>query len=348
MAGPFKMLVIALLPSFIRTAAAYNFEAAYSNEGKRHRGAASALSAVPTPQPSSRGQDEGSCGFLMINEDAIFMRPHASDSMARAGGWEDDSGAQRLIWKQDQFAWEYETIYFYVDSKLFLKAEVIENEEVQLPTVRLNNARRHDKEHKVVTIALKDCNDVLLYILREHTGKSHDYEISDRNDELLATSEMGTLDVDQIHWYDTERKPIAIAQSPVVIPGVHRHIDNQADPHFGNVPSWEVMFLSGYNSSSSLLIPEKRFTILAAVQERAIRNAMRGPDGEVEPSAAFPWFVGLFCLGIFVCIAACFGFLHWVYRLVYPKTFREVENKFLQPDKKIYGSLIQKQNYGRQ
>jgi len=296
-----------------------------------------------TVQPSTRGQDEGTCGFLNLPE-RFFMRVKVAEQMALKGDWENDSGAQYLEFVQDLFAWQYESIYFYIGEKLFMKSEVIENEEVQLPSVKLSNARENEK--KVYTMALKDCNDVLMYVLRENRTKPYLYEIFNRDDQLVAYSEFGELHSDKMFWYDHLKKPIAIAQSPRLMEDLHRVIDDRADPYFGNVPTWEIKFLKGYDPTAVVSIQQNRWVIAAAIQERAIRSASRGPGGRPNPPEAFPWFVGLTIFALAVCIGAIAYCFYWIFRLVYPKTHKEVENKFLKQDKAIYGELVQgRQNY---
>jgi len=291
-----------------------------------------------TVQPSTRGQDEGSCGFLDL-PDRFFMRVKVAEHTAMKGDWENDSGAQYVEWVQDQFAWQYETVYFYTGTKLFMKTEVIENEEVQLPSVKLKNARENQKN--VFTIAMKDCNDILMYVLRETRSPPYLYEVYNRDDQLIAYSEFGSLHVDKMFWYDHLKKPIAIAQSPRLVENVYRLIDDRADPYFGNVPTWEIKFLKGYDPTAIVTIEQNRWVIAAAVQERAIRSASRGPDGKPRPPEAFPWFVGLSIFALCVCIGAVAYCFYWIFRLVYPKSYKEVENKFLKHDRKIYGEMVQ-------
>jgi hypothetical protein len=291
-----------------------------------------------TVQPSTRGQDEGSCGWLDLPE-RFFMRVKVRENMAMKGDWENDSGAQYVEFVQDLFAWQYETVYFYTGSKLFAKTEVIENEEVQLPSVKLKNAQENEKNF--YTIAVKDCNDVLMYVLREKRTSPYLYEIYNRDDQLVAYSEFGSLHVDKMYWYDHLKKPIAIAQSPRLLEKIYRLIDDRADPYFGNVPTWEIKFLKGYDPTAIVTIMQNRWVIAAAVQERAIRNAARGPDGKPKPPEAFPWFVGLTVFFLVVCVGAVAYCFYWIFRLVYPKSYKEVDNKFLKQDKNIYGELVQ-------
>lgn len=291
-----------------------------------------------TVQPSTRGQDEGSCGWLDL-PDTFFMRVKVAEHTALKGDWENDSGAQFVEWVQDQFAWQFESVYFYTGSKLFMKTEVIQNEEVQLPSVKLKNAQENAKH--VFTIALKDCNDVLMYVLREKRSPPYTYEIYNRDDQLVAYSEFGSLHVDKMYWFDHLHKPIAVSQSPRLVENVYRVIDDRADPYFGNVPTWEVRFLKGYDPTAIVTIEQNRWVIAAAIQERAIRSAARGPDGRPKPPEAFPWFVGLTIFAFAVGVGAIAYCFYWIFRLVYPKSYKEVENKFLKPDKGVYGELVQ-------
>jgi len=290
-----------------------------------------------TMQPSTRGQDEGTCGWLDL-PDRFFMRVKVAEHTALKGDWENDSGAQYVEFVQDLFAWQYETVYFYTGSKLFMKTEVIANEEVQLPSVKLQNARENEKHY--FTIALKDCNDILMYVLREKRTPPYTYEIYNRDDQLVAYSEFGSLHVDKIFWYDHLKKPIAISQSPRLVENAYRMIDDRADPYFGNVPTWEVKFIHGYDPSEIVSIMQNRWVIAAAIQERAIRSVARGPDGKPDQPEAFPWFVGLTIFALAVCVGAVAYCFYWIFRLVYPKSYKEVENKFLKHDKQIYGELV--------
>jgi hypothetical protein len=291
-----------------------------------------------TVQPSTRGQDEGTCGFLEL-PDRFFMRVKVAETMVMKGDWENDSGARYVEWTQDHFAWQYETVYFNTGDKLFMKTEVIMNEEVQLPGVQLRNARANEKKFR--TMALKDCNDVLMYVLRESRSPPYLYEVFNRDDQLVAWSEFGSLHLDKVFWYDHLKKPIAVVQSPRLVENAYEVIEDREDPYFGNVPTWEIKYLKGYDPTAVLTIEQNRFVIAAAMQERAIRNAVRGPNGKPEAPEAFPWFVGLSIFALCVCIGAIAYCFYWIFRLVYPKSYKEVENKFLKHDKKIYGELVQ-------
>lgn len=313
-------------------------------EGAGLRRASAPPPPRPTKQPATRGQDDQTCGWLSLPDD-IFLSPKISDKFTKSGSFENRDGATYSAWTQDLFAWDYQTVYFQVDSKLFVKAEVIENEEVQLPGIVLKKERHGPP---VSTVVLRDCNNVVMYILREAKGSAHSYNISNRDDVLIASSIQGTYFKDQMQFFDDEGKPIVLAQSPNLIedrpegaPGDH------GEEYFGRIAPWEVKFIDGYNSSSSLIIPQNRWVIAIAVQVRAIRDAERGGDGAVTAPEVFPFFMALVVVGIMVVLALFFCFFLWVYRLVYPKRYDEIENKYLQDQRRMYGSFKYKEQGSR-
>lgn len=289
---------------------------------------------VPTGQPATRGQDEQICGFLDLPED-FFLSQRVSDSMTKSGVWESDAGGTFLTWTQDLFAYKYQTVYFYVDSRLLFKAEVIDNDEIQLGR-KLPMRTLKDEKDKWTVIALKDCQDVLLYTLLESNTGRHVAEIYNRADELVAFSRPGATFPDQIHYFDSEKAPIAISQSPMV---TDHETPTAGGSHREDVAIWEVQYLHGYNSNSSLVIPQYRWVLGAAIQERAIRSALgRTANGDLEKPSAYFWFLALCIVGILVLAAAVCGCCFRVYRLVYPDRYEEVSNLFLK-DSNVYGAL---------
>lgn len=289
----------------------------------------------PTAQPATRGQDEQDCGWLDLPED-VFLSPKISDGFTKGGDIETADGGVQASWTQDLFAWNYQTVYFYsggIDAKLFAKAEVIEDEEVQLLGVAVQ------KRPNMTTIVFRDCNDVVLYIVRETKKAPYNFEIYNRDDQLVSKSKHGEKFTDQIHFFDQSDAPLAIAQSPTIVQGNPKELPDQAHESFGNIPAWEVKYVDGHPNNSTLGIEHNRWVIVLTVQEHAVRTAERAPNGNMMQPGVFGVFLTLTAL--FFCVAACSvcGLFFWIYRLVYPKRYEEVENKYLQDNRRMYGSL---------
>lgn len=278
----------------------------------------------PTPQPATRGQDEQECGWLALPEN-IFMSPRISDGFAVSGDIESDTGAIFCTWTQDLFAWEYETVYFNVDTKLFVKAERVDEED-ELPV-----EERVKIPYGWNAYVFKDCTGVVLYIVREEKKWPHRVTVSNRADQLVAYSEKAGYFKDQLHFYDDLHAPIAIAQSPMIVEGNPGFIRNGAEDAMGGIPTWEVMFVSGYGSNSSLILAQNRWVVALAVQYRAIRGASRAKDGSVLPSALRVLSIGVSVAFFVALVLAFFALLVWVYRLVHPPSYPEIENEYLQP-----------------
>lgn len=269
----------------------------------------------PTDQPPSRGQDELACGALLFPDD-VFLAPKVQDGFAKSGDIESGDGAIHASWQQDLFAWDYQTVYFYSTytasmlnwHPLSVKAEVITNPEFQCPGTKITMMTG------LTTIVLKDCEGVVLYIIRESQKPPFTIDIYNRAEVLVAQSVTGNVFKEQIHFYDHENKPLAIAQSPQVIEGVPNPGLFAAFPR-GVIPTWEVRFLSGYDSQSPLLLPDSRWVIILAVQELAIRTAQRGPDGAIMEPLTYYIFLALALGALGLFIASLIGVFVYVYRL---------------------------------
>lgn len=281
---------------------------------------------TPTGQPPTRGQDEQLCAFVELPDD-IMLAPKLSDKLVKHGNWQSIDGAEFVEWSQDLFTWSYDMIYLSTGTKVLAKMEVIHDAETQLPGYRID-LKKTKEEGKFTTIALKDCSDQLLYVFHEHKDVKHNYRIFNRDEELVAQIVGGNLFYDQMHIYDDKMVPIGITQSPwIVEDSYNMHVRNRPDASTGGVPSYELRFISGYNSSSSMLLPQNRWVLAAAVQERACRNAMRFDGGY---PAAYPWFLGLAIFAGLVLVGGFILILHMIFRCVYPKLYPEIENVFLQ------------------
>lgn len=280
---------------------------------------------TPTGQPPTRGQDSQLCAFVELPDD-IMLAPQLSDRMVKHGTWQTLDGAQQVSWTQDLFSWDYDTIYLKAMDKVLARMDVITDLEAELPGYNIKLDSK--KEGPFTVIAVKDCADQLLYVFHEHKDVKHNYRIFNRDEELVAQMIGGALLYDQMHIYDDKMVPFALAQSPTIVEdSFNEHVRNRPDAVFGGVPTYQLRFVPGYNSNSSLLLPQNRWVLAAALQERACRNAMRF-DGGYPP--AYPWFVGL--LGFFglVLVGGLLFLIHMIFRCVYPKFYPEIENSFLQ------------------
>jgi len=293
------------------------------------------FSSTVTAQPATRGQDELSCGFLDLPKD-FFLSQRTNDPLAKSGVWESDDGGTFVSWTQDLFAFHYSIVNFFVDSRLLFRAETVDDDLVQIGR-ELTMRKKTRKDFTV--ISLKDCDDVLLYTIFEAIAKPHQIEIYNRADQLVAWSKNGYSFPDQLHFYDHEEAPIFISQSPMISDSIS---PSSGDAKRSDIATWQVEFLQGYNSNSSLVLPQNRWVLAAAVQERAIRDAAgRTANGGVEEPPVYWWFM-VMSFGFFALfVGALIGVCCCAYRLVYPRRYEEVTNPFLK-DGSVYGALEQK------
>merc|ERR1719487_304560 len=282
---------------------------------------------TPTGQPPTRGQDEQLCAFVELPDD-IMLAPKLSDKLVKHGNWQSIDGAEFVQWSQDLFTWSYDMIYLSVmNNKILAKMEVIQDVELQLPGYKIELENKKEGGEFTV-IALKDCSDQLLYVFHEHKDAKHNYRIFNRDEKLVAQIVGGNLYYDQLHIYDDKMIPIGIVQSPFIVEDSYNaHVRNRPDADMGGVPSYELRFVSGYNSNSSMLLPQNRWVLAAAIQERACRNSLRF-DGGYPP--AYPWFLGLAIFAGLVFLGVVVVVLQMIFRCVYPKLYPEIENVFLQ------------------
>lgn len=290
----------------------------------------------PTAQPASRGQDEQECGFTTLPE-KFRLVPRDQGEVGRMGFFETGEGAALVQWNQNLFGWAYQNIAFNVDDKAFIKAEVLdyagvnqlydelEEEGIQMP---VSNAEFN-------TIALKDCQGVLLYLFREHRQNINIYEVYNRAGQFIAGSVEGINYKNQVHFYDEQRKPIAIAQSPLVTTAAAEAVYKSPE---GQVKQWEIQFISGFDSNSSLKDEEYRWVLATAIQVRAIREADWSNGAPQEP-AVYPWFIFTWFSVIFVVTVLAGCLIRSIYFLVYPRERQAaIANPFMK-DFRAYGVL---------
>lgn len=291
----------------------------------------------PTAQPASRGQDEQECGFTTLPE-KFRLVPRVQDEMTRMGFFETDQGATLVQWTQSLFGWAYQNIFFNIDDKAFIKVEVLDNDGVDALYDELaeEGIETPISNADFNTIVIKDCQDVLLYIFREHRQNINIYEVYNRAFQFLAGSVEGINYQDQIHFYDEHRAPIAIAQSPFVTTMAATTIYKPPD---GQVKQWEIEYVGGdMGSNSSLVGEEYRWVLATAVQVRAIREATWA-NGSPEEPGVYSWFLFTwFLVFSLVVLLGCY-LLRFMYFLVYPREMQPaITNPFMK-DFRAYGVL---------
>lgn len=280
----------------------------------------------PTKQPPTRGQDSQDCGFTLLPDEMALITKTSGD-FAVTGAWTTMDGATLVDWKQILFGWDHESTYFYVGWKLLFKAVVIpQNVEETLgmtfPDVVGDT---------VNTIAIRDCNDVLLYVFREWGAYSAHWEIFNHFGQFVAGSDRGRIYPSMMVFFDDKGNTIAYTQSPMITSdtsgATNDHPSENGDGH--DIKEYQIRFVDGDGSTSSLTLSQTRWVITAVVQLRAIRDSTRMGDGQLRTPIGHNVFI--VCLLAVCCIALALGVSIFVgaYRLVYPSKKTPIENPFL-------------------
>jgi len=179
--------------------------------------------------------------------------------------------------------------------------------------------------HLSVSMGIFDCEEVLLYVVREDTNSLHHLEIFDAKGESLATI---TNDPDRflltVKSQVKQNQLLGLAESPKRGSNLFKKGAKPPDPEKGGIRRWQLEVQGGLDHP--LTQPEKQWVLGVAVQMHAIREASRGSDIN---GLQVPWQIhGLEVVAFILVIALC-GLFHWslweVYRLVYPAQKRAPE-----------------------
>lgn len=238
-----------------------------------------------------------------------MLAPKVTNFFKKFGYWESPDSATFLSWNQYSFAWDDTTAYFEVDSKLFFKSEAVLYVDEEHLGMRLPD----DINGEFHVVALRDCDGAMLYVLRAHATMHDLYEIYNRWGQLVASSSNGKHFPDQMQFHDENNTPIAVTQSPIVtVEDLEEHIAAAPVEPLGTPEPWEINFVGAqYGSNSSLALSQNRWVIAAAVQDRAIRDAMRE-----APSYGHYLFLFTVCAVVCLCIVAMLTVLSMLRRLV--------------------------------
>lgn len=305
-------------------------------------------------QAPTRGSDLQECQVLSLPE---FMQltpkyapnlPHEDRGfLTTSGAWQTPDGAQLVTWVHDLLGWTRRPLLFYAVGKLSFKSWPIESAARVAsdpgpinadPETFLPVLDRDDWD----LVFLRDCNNVLTYTIRVHLRNPDMYEVYNRDGELLTRT--GTLDhvADHMFFEDMYGKPIAFAQSPAIhgsLPDTHPDDDGQLAPvatallrpgqEPGMVQPWEIKFVTDGPSNSSLMAPQNRWILAAAVQERAIRAAgaaaQISPWGGVIMTSFVVAVIGFILLMVYLVCSTLF-------RMVYPLPVHSFKNPYLYRD----------------
>mmetsp|Transcript_24429 Transcript_24429/g.42749 ORF Transcript_24429/g.42749 Transcript_24429/m.42749 type:complete len:341 (+) Transcript_24429:102-1124(+) len=290
---------------------------------------------IPTMHRATRGQDAQRCGTIALPE-LLNLAPKVNNGLYKSGIWNNKDGATLVSWWQDLFAFSYDTVDFYVDAKLLLRARAIRDPQMELEAFGVDLV---DEKSNNIVVILKDCDDVPMYFVKELTNG--ECEIFDHWGELIARGTHGETIADQIYFKDDAGDPIAVAQSPIITMSEEEKTqESYRQPD--DLDTWQVWFPSMFSSRSSLRDPILRYVIAAVVQERAVRKAMSipGTNSQVMPSSRV--FVVLFLVVLSagflaLCVVACSCTFHLVYPLRKPKD--PTENPFLTDIRNPYNTM---------
>lgn len=311
-------------------------------------------------QPPTRGADLQDCasiplpGFLQLTPKyAPNLPPEDRGFFTTSGAWQTPDGAVLVSWVHDLLGWTRRPLLFYSVGKLAFKSVPIETATRVAsdpgpldadPETFLPATQDYDLWGRPLwdLVFLRDCNSVLQYTIRVHRENADLYEVYDRAGALLTRT--GTLEhvADHMYFEDNYGKPIAFAQSPAImgeVADVHPDDNGQLSPvaiakkrpgQFpGMVQPWEIKFVLDGPSNSSLVAPQNRWVLAAAVQERAIRAA--GAAAQISPwgGMIFSGFVVLVLVSVLIAV---YLVCRSLFRMVYPPPTHSLKNPYMYKD----------------
>lgn len=263
--------------------------------------------------------------------------PHPPGSFSLSGVWESKDSATFVTWYQDISRWDNQPVIFSMGAKVLFKAMPLEHTPDR--NLKLAPPASGDASDFDGPVALLDCNNVLMYALRVHKRQSHHYEVYNSMGEFLAIGDTVEHLANHVHFQDEVGQPIAFAQSPAILGEMVAD-----DPWFsassgaparrqegepGALQPWEIWFLPEHESNSSLALAQHRWVLAAAIQDRALKDALRTrqyPSGFTRALILIIPFIFL--------IAALLGLVNMsssiLFRLVYPQYDRDSGNPFMK------------------
>lgn len=336
-------------------------------------------STDPDKQPATRGQDAQRCAYALLPERVQLLgSPAGWMGLVHDGSLMTRDKAILLDWSLDLFSWAQPSVRTSYGSKLLYKSEVVkEASDLGGAWLDLWNWARLRR-----VVALKDCDGVVMYVFRVRRGEeahepagdgnvdhSHncDYEIYNQDGEMVAMSTCNSdSDVaDQMRFLDFQGNIITVAQSPAIEggyipfelsdyygPKVPWHVPVEGEKDTRHVPGflrpWDIWFVDGepgHPSNSSLLLAQNRWVVVAAIVDRALRDAWEETDWSSRP-AGYVYFAGVAArAGALALLGAlllwAFGALHAVtFPPVHPSTMTRHASVVARPRKAAaYGSF---------
>lgn len=300
-------------------------------------------------QPATWGQDEQECGMLLLpNRFYVAPKGEAGFLMDRVGTWKTKEGATLAEWTEGLYAWQPESVYVFLGSKLIFKAEPMwqgNDLPEQWPSELLQSF--FDTWTEFDTIILRDCRHALLYVVRVLHAEPSTYQIYDRAGKLVARAQKG-LDVDgRLVFYDEHDIALAVAQAPLVSDNTAHLLVSNDDgewvpneiPKSTNIASWEIWFYDRTGgSTSSLLLAENRYVLAAVTQHRAMKVAdltaqvTAGNIGPLQNIAIIATPILLRGLFAAVPMAILFGAFASIHQVVFPVPPQKLDHRFLEED----------------
>lgn len=328
-------------------------------------------STDPDKQPATRGQDAQRCAYALLPERVQLLgSPAGWMGLAHDGSLMTRDKATLLDWSLDLFSWAQPSVRMYSGSELLYKSEVVkEPSDLGGAWLDLWNGPRLRR-----VVALKDCDGVVMYVIRVRRGEAHeqagdgildhslncDYEIYNQDGEIIAMSTCNSDSdaADQMRFLDAQGSIITVAQSPVIEggyipfqlsdyygPKVPWHVPVEGEKDTRHVPGflqpWDIWFVDGepgHPSNSSLLLAQNRWVVVAAIVDRALRDAWE-EAGWSSYLAGYVYFAGVAArAGALALLGAlllrAFGMLHVLtFPQVHPSTMARHASVVAKPKK---------------
>jgi len=273
-------------------------------------------------------EDAEGCPAIALENSNLWLTPQVDEEMVRSGAWTTKDGGVLVKYTLDLFAYSFETIYLHLDHELF----AVITPRINFDEVMISN--------NVTGFAIENCHREKMFELIELTKyEAYSHKMYDKDGKFIAYSRESKLVPSRLEFFDADGEPLAISQSPAITNTTGNILakdpDSSSSHRTERVSPYETEFI--VNNSSILGKPENRWLIMAALTSRALRNAMRAPNGKVVTPAAFLWFqllsvIFLLLIGILFLSSLC-----CIYRCVYPLEVVDIQNTYLQKQPKMMG-----------
>lgn len=305
----------------------------------------------PSPEearPDAHEEAADVCGTLRLPGQMV-LRPEDAGLLERGGVWETQQrGSTLATWSQELVSLDVrgdEVLNLNVDSDLFARTAPTNYAALRgmgwdwraagLPQEAPAWSPGGRPLPSPTMFMVTDCQNSLLFVLREAGSAPWDIDIYGSQGEFLARSSRDKAR-DAMRFFSPARQVLAVAESPHLGANAPVNLAGRAavrpkvDDALGGVAPWELRVEQRVDG---VLVKEsERWALALVVQFRAARDAMRDRGENSWAVANRLWFLMIFVVVLVALYWCSAHVLIFIFRLVYPQAKQseaETRNPFL-------------------